>query len=101
LDKLTFIIKTKGKSLQKQTWNFVFSWTLISYVQNYIHGHFKSVKDEYYNQVPGEKNVVFFELQFKFRLIYLLFSFIKNIKDLPKLIKSKKGRKKYGTTSNS
>lgn len=101
LEKMTFIIKTSGKSLERQTWNFVFSWILISYFQNFVHSYFKDVKDEYYNQVPAEKTAIYFEFRFNFRLIYLLFSVIKNIREIPKLIHPKKGRKKYGATSDS
>lgn len=101
LEKLTLIIKTKGQSLERQTWNFVVSWILIAYLQNLVHSYFKSVKDEYYNQVPAEKSALYFEFRFNFRLVYLLFSLIKNIKRMPKLINPKKGRKKYGTTPDS
>lgn len=100
LDKITVIVKTEGKSLERQTWNFVFAWIFLGYFQNLIHGYFKYVKDEYYNQVPAEKTAIFFELRFNFRLIYLLFSGIKNINRVPKLINPKKGRKKHGATSN-
>jgi hypothetical protein len=98
LDKITLVVRTGGKSLERQTWNFVFSWILIAYFQNLVHGYFKSVKDEYYNQVPAEKTAVLFELRFNFRLIYLVFSGIKNLNRIPQLIHPKKGRKRHGTT---
>lgn len=102
VSKLTFIVKTKGKSLETCVWLYVVSWIYLAYLQNNVHRYFKSVENEHYNQMPAEKFNLNFEFQCNFRLVYLIFAMIKNIKDLPKIIRfMKKGRKIYGTTSNS
>jgi len=100
--KLTFIIKTKSNSLEADTWGFVFSWTIFGYFQNYAHKYFKKVDNEYYNHQIAPKYNFNFECQFNLRLIYILFSLIKNVKDIPKVIRFiKKGSKVYGTTTAS
>jgi hypothetical protein len=102
VSKLTFIVKTKGKSLEASVWLYVISWVYLSFLQNNVHRYFKSVENEHYNQMPAEKFNLNFEFQCHFRLIYLFFALIRNIRDLPKVIRfMKKGRKIYGTTSNS
>jgi len=98
--KLTFIIKTKSTSLEMETWSFVFSWTFFGYFQNYIHSLFKGVNNEYYNHQISLNNTINFECHFNIRILYLLFSSIRNIRDIPKVIKFiRKGSKGYGTSN--
>jgi hypothetical protein len=102
LKKITLIVKTKGKSKGSKMWLYVISWIYLSFVQNNIHRYFKKVENEHYNQISAERFNLNFELQFNFRFIYLLFALIKNIKDIPKIFRSKKkGSKIHGTTSHS
>jgi len=101
IKKLTFIIKSKSTSLDTETWSYVFSWIIFGYFQDYIHRYFKAVDNEYYNHQIAPANKVNFECYFNIRLIYLLFALIRNIKDIPKIIRfMKKGNKAYGTTSD-
>lgn len=98
INKLTLIIKTKSLSLETDTWGYVFSWIFFGYFQNYIHGLFKRVENEYYNHNVAPTTNINFECKFNIRLFYILFSFIRNFKDIPKVIRFiRKGSKTYGT----
>ncbi|MDD4388221.1 MAG: hypothetical protein PHV87_03290 [Bacilli bacterium] len=100
IKKMTFIIKTKSSSLDSDTWGFVFSWIVFGYFQDYVHRYFKAVENEYYNHQIAPANKINFECHFNIRLVYLLFALIRNIKDIPKVIRFiKKGNKAYGTSN--
>lgn len=87
LKKLTFIIKTKSYNLETDTWSFFGSWIVLGYFQNTIHGYFKTIENEYYNHQISSKFNFNIESQFNIRLIYIIFSITRHIKDLPKIIR--------------
>jgi hypothetical protein len=100
--KLTFIIKTKSNSIEADTWGFVGSWIIFGYFQNYVHQYFKRVDNEYYNHQIAPNFNFNFDCHFNIRLFYIIFALIKNMKDIPKIIRFvKKGSKVYGTTTSN
>ena len=68
----------------------ILNWNVISIFKKYLHDNFRKVEDEYYYvNIPNESQVGFlFEIEIKTRVIYLIISIIKNIKIVPKIIKS-------------
>lgn len=100
IKKLTLIVKTKSGSLDTDTWGFLFSYIGLSYLRAYIHRNFRAVENEYFGHQVAAVNCVNFECHFNVRLAYFLFALIRNIKDIPRVIKSmKKGKSVYGASN--
>ena len=88
--KVTFVPKYYIDDPIVGTYINILNWNVISIFKKYLHDNFRKVEDEYYYvNIPNESQVGFlFEIEIKTRVIYLIISIIKNIKIVPKIIKS-------------
>ena len=88
--KVTFVPKYYIDDPIVGTYINILNWNVISICKKYLHDNFRKVEDEYYYvNIPNESKVGFlFEIEIKTRVIYLIISIIKNIKIVPKIIKS-------------
>lgn len=96
ISKLTWIFQVNLENEKLEMYGTIASWNSICILRNYIYKYFKSVNNEYYSvQTSDEKLNTSFEMILNFRLIYLLFSVLINLKDI-KRIKTfiKKGNEK-------
>ena len=103
IKKITIIFKNNIKDESAKIYFSLFSWVIIGKIRDYILNNFNKVKDEYYmvDDFATSRTMVNLEIIFEVRLIYFILSILKNIKELPKLIKLfKKRRLKNEWTSN-
>ena len=83
IKKVTLILKKNDEKVFSQ----VSFWMLINKVSNLLHTNFKNVANEYY-MVSPQSYLIQFEIIVEVRLIYFIYAFLRNIKDLPKVIKA-------------
>ena len=100
INKLTLIIKTRSANLETDTYGYVFTWIFLCYLKKYVHEYFKKVENDYYNHQLAEQYNVNLDCHINIRLIYIIFAVIRNIKDIPRVLKFiKKGSKVYGASN--
>ncbi len=83
--KITFVLKEN----YERVYLFVSYWILSQKLSSFLHQHFKAVHNEYY-MTSNQKLSFSFETIIEVRIIYFLLALIKNIKDLPKILKAMK-----------
>lgn len=84
--KLTWIFQVNLKNEKLEMYGTIASWNSIFILRNFIYKYFKSVNNEYYSvQTSDEKINTSFEMILNFRIIYLLFSVLRNFKDIKKI----------------
>lgn len=95
IKKITIIFKNNIKDESAKIYFSLFSWVMIGKIRDYILNNFNKVKDEYYmvDDFATSRTMVNLEIIFEVRLIYFILSILKNIKELPKLIKLFKKRR--------
>lgn len=96
ISKLTCIFQVNLKNEKIEMLGIVTAWNSICYLRDFIYKYFKEINNEYYSvQTNNEKINSSFEIILNFRLIYIIFSVLKNFKDIKKIIKFiKKGKEK-------
>lgn len=96
ISKMTCIFQVNLKNEKIEMLGIVTAWNSICYLRDFIYKYFKEINNEYYSvQTNNEKINSSFEIILNFRLIYIIFSVLKNFKDIKKIIKFiKKGKEK-------
>ena len=103
VSKLTLITKQNIKSIERDVYVYVLSWTFLNFFKNKIRRKVYNINNEYYSVTKNDNVKIYdinFECDFNIRLLYVLLAVIINIKDIPKIIKYVKGSRKNELTSN-
>lgn len=80
---------------------YVLFFNLLTYLKGVIKYYVPRQDDEQYKLEFGDKFNFTFKWSLKIRILYIILSIIKNYKDIFRIIKFlRKGKKKYGTSSN-
>ena len=99
--RLKFTIKAKKIQPEIDLFLYIILWTFLSYVKDKFHELVPRMEDDSYNLVYASKFNYTFYWSIRIRLVYIIFSIIINYRDLLKIRKHlRKGKKKYGTSSN-
>lgn len=86
--KSTIILKQDYDNI----YTFISFWSIVSRYSFILKKYFKKVNNEYY-MISDANNDISIELIFKFKLYKVLFILIKNIKELLKILKSRRRQK--------
>lgn len=99
--KLSLVLSAKKIYPELDIFVYVAAWNLLGIARNKLHEFVPRLDVERYDVDFNDKFKLEFKWSIRIRFIYIIFSIIKNYKDLFKIRKFlKKGKKKYGTSSN-
>lgn len=99
--KLTLILKVKKIQPEVDIFLYVAYWNFLLFLKNKFHDAVPKIGEESYSIEYKEKFNIVFKWSLRLRFIYIIFSFIKNYKDLIKIRKFlRKGKNKHGKPSN-
>lgn len=100
IKKITIILKTNESLNDFDIYTNVLFYTGISKLQDYLKSNFKSIENQYYVvNNESENNELEFEMILNIRIAFFIYAIIRNIKDIPNIIKATK-ENKYGATSD-
>lgn len=100
-ETIHFTIKIKKIIPEIDAITYVFFFNLLIYVKGLIKYYVPKQEEEIYKLEFGDKFNFTFKWALKIRIIYIILSLVKNVRDLYRIFKFlRKGKKQYGTTSN-
>lgn len=99
--KLTLILKVRKIQPEVDIFLYVIYWNFLLFLRNKFHKAAPRMEDEEFGVEYKDDYNINFKWSLRLRIIYIVFSFIKNYKDLFKIRKFlRKGKNKNGKTSN-
>jgi len=99
--ELSFVFKAKKVYPELDIFIYVGLWSFLSYLKNKFHEFVPRLENDNYELVYTSNFNFSFYWSVRLRVIYIIFSIIKNYKDLFKIRKFlRKGKKDYGASSN-
>lgn len=95
-------VNTKKTSSDIDIYLNAIVYYFLSRLKDIIYGNFRIIEKEEYKYEFSNNNIIEVYVKLRLRVIYILFAFINNYKDLYKVIKfTRKGNKQYGKSSNN
>jgi len=77
---------------------FIFYWNIVSRYKHIIRRYFKKVENEYY-MINNEGQDISVELILRIKLINIFIVILKNMKEMIKVLKTRRRQKKHGTSN--
>jgi len=77
---------------------FIFYWNIVSRYKHIIRRYFKKVENEYY-MINNEGQDISVELILRIKLINIFIIILKNMKEMIKVLKTRRRQKKHGTSN--